>query len=90
MFRHLLAETRSWATPHQAWLQIDAFDSSQDAVYLHTANPNSDNFPNAFKGTRWDAPIPDRLKEFVADSSWQFGRLEDRWTHFIVRCRPAV
>ena len=90
MFHRLLAATRNWATPHQAWLQIDAFDSSQDAVYLHTANPNTDNFPNGFKGVEWDAPVPARLREFMTDPSWQFGRLEGRWTHFIVRCRPAV
>jgi hypothetical protein len=89
MFRRLLAETAEWATPHQVWLQIDAADSSQDAVYLHTPNPNADNFPNAFAGTIWESEVPERLREFLTDPSWQFGRLEDRWTHFIVRLRPA-
>ncbi len=90
MFGRLLDETRGWATPHQVWVQIDAYDSSQDAVFLHTPNLNSDNFPNEFEGTAWDADIPDRLREFVTDPSWQFGRLEDRWTHFIVRRRPVA
>jgi len=90
MFRRLLAETRGWTTPHQVWLQIDAYDSAQDAVYLHTPNPNAENFPNDFAGTAWDAPIPERLRELVTDPMWQFGRLDDRWTHFIVRPRPAT
>lgn len=89
MFRRLLAETALWTTPHQTWLQIDAADSSQDAIYLHTANPNAENFPNQFTGVVWDSEIPRRLREFITDPSWQFGRLEDRWTHFIVRPRPA-
>ena len=89
-FRRLLAETAGWSTPHQVWLQIDAFDSAQDAVYLHTPNPNAENYPNTFEGTAWDAEIPERLREFVIDPTWQFGRLEDRWTHFVVRVRPAV
>jgi hypothetical protein len=87
MFRRLLSEVRDWSTPRQVWLEIDTFDSSQDAVYLHTPNPNADNFPNDFAGITWDAPIPERLVEFVTDHSWQFGRLEDRWTHFFVRPR---
>ena len=90
MFRRLLAETAGWNTPHQVWLQIDAFDGSQDAVYLHTPNPNRDNFPNAFEGTTWDAEIPERLRPFVTDPAWQFGRVDDLWTHFVVRVRDAA
>ena len=90
MFRRLLAETAEWTTPHQVWLQIDAYDASQDAVYLHTPNPNRENFPHQFEGTDWDAPIPERLKEFVSEPEWQFGRVDDLWTHFVVRPRPAA
>jgi hypothetical protein len=88
-FERLLAETADWEEPHQVWLQIDPCDSSQDAVYLHTSNPNADNFPCAFEGTRWDAEIPERLREFIVNPSWQFGRIDGRWTHFFVRPRPA-
>jgi hypothetical protein len=89
MFRRLLAETSEWSTPHQAWLQIDAYDGSQDAVYLHTANPNAENFPNPFAGVDWNAPIPDRLREFMTEPSWEFGRIDHYWTHFVVRPRLA-
>ena len=88
-FRRLLAETEDWSTLHQAWLWIDAFDSAHDAVYLHTPNPNGDSFPVAFEGTEWDAEVPERLREFVTDPSWQFGRYDDRFTFFVVRPRPA-
>ena len=90
MFRRLLADVKHWDTAHQEWLQIDAFDGSQDAVYLHTPNPNGDNFPNEFAGVVWDAPVPDRLREFLTDSSWQFGRIDQYWTHFLVRPRPSA
>jgi hypothetical protein len=90
MFRRLLAQTTDWATPHQVWLQIDALDSSQDAVYLHTPNPNRNGFPNEFIGVTWNAAVPERLREFITEPSWQFGRLEDQWTHFIVRSRPVA
>jgi hypothetical protein len=89
-FRNLLADTTEWSTPHQAWLQINAGDSSQDAVYLHTGNSNTDSFPNRFADVEWDGEIPERLKPFVTDASWQFGRLDGFQTHFIVRPRPAA
>jgi hypothetical protein len=54
---------------------------------LPTSNPNADNFPNPFAGVTWDAEIPERLRELVTDPSWQFGRTDDHWTHFIVRPR---
>lgn len=90
MFSRLLEQTADWATPHQVWLQIDALDGSQDAVYLHTPNPNRENFPASFDGVEWDVDVPARLQEFITDPSWQFGRLDTHWTHFIVRPRPAA
>ena len=88
MFRRLVAETESWVTPHQVWLTVDPHDSSQDAVYLHTPNPNEENFPYQFNGVAWDEAIPERLREFVADPSWEFGRGEYRGgTYFVVRVR---
>jgi hypothetical protein len=90
MFRDVLGKTATWVTPHQCWLQINAVDSSQDAVYLHTPNPNNDDFPIGFEWVEWDAAVPERLSEFMADQSWQFGRTDDRWTYFYVRRRPAA
>jgi hypothetical protein len=90
MFRRLLSETRDWPTPHQVWLLIDAYDGSADAVYLHTSNPNQQNFPNPFDDLDWTAPVPDRLREFLVDPDWEFGRIDTHWTHFFVRPRAVT
>ncbi len=29
----------------QFWIEVDESDSREDAVYIHTPNPNEDNFP---------------------------------------------
>lgn len=89
MFRDVLRTTSTWGAPHQCWLQINAVDSSQDAIYLHTPNPNNDDFPIGFECVQWDAEVPERLREFVNEASWQFGRTDRPWTHFCVRRRPA-
>lgn len=84
-FRRVLAQTAEWSDPHQVWLQVDAMDSSQDAVYLHTPNPNKENYPNAFDGVDWNAPVPERLQAFLVGTTWEFGRIDSLWTHFLVR-----
>ena len=85
MFRRLAAQTAAWDRAHQVWVQIDAIDSAQDAVYLHTPNPNADNFPNRFEHVAWGEDVPERLREFLTDPTWEFGRSDVRWTHFYVR-----
>jgi len=66
----------------QVWLVIEAGDASQDAVYLHTPNPNHDNFPNAFAGVAWGIPIPawiadllDAEHEIFGESTFQGAQL---------------
>jgi|SRR5271165_935342 len=93
VYRRVLAHTQGWSDPYECWLQIDAADSSQDAVFLQTPNPSSNTFPVGFDSVLWDGDIPERLREFVTDPTWQFGR-SDHWrgdlrTHFFVRGRPA-
>jgi len=92
VYRKVLSQIEEWTEPYQCWLQIDAADSSQDAVYLHTANPNAANFPNAFDYVRWEAEVPERLREFLTDPTWQLGRTEICYgslrTCFLIRRRP--
>jgi hypothetical protein len=51
--------------PWQSWLLFDAVDSGQDAVYLHTPNPNRDNFPYRFEEATWGMSPPSWLVEFI-------------------------
>lgn len=62
--------TRPW----QSWLVIDPADPIQDAIYLHSPNPNRDNFPYPFEGVNWGAEIPRWLEEFVTGSDVEIGR----------------
>jgi hypothetical protein len=43
-----MRELRAWTQESQCWCLFDAADSGQDAVYVHTRNPNRENFPYAF------------------------------------------
>jgi hypothetical protein len=61
--------------PWQSWLIFDTADSGQDAVYLHTSNPNRDNYPYRFEGVTWGADPPHWLAEFLTDTM-EVGRSE--------------
>ena len=74
-YRSLLMQIKDWNEPHQCWLVIDAIDSSADAVYLHTPNPNGTPFPCRFEWVRWEVEIPALLTEFVAHSIGSSGAL---------------
>lgn len=39
--------------PYQLWILLDCRDASQDAVYVHTPNPNADNFPLLLDSVEW-------------------------------------
>ena len=39
------SELKKYPREYQLWVTIDDNDSGQDAVYIHTMNPNADNFP---------------------------------------------
>ena len=51
--------------PFQVWIDIYEEDSSQDAVYVHTKNPNRNNFPHAFDADNNPIYKNENLKEFI-------------------------
>jgi hypothetical protein len=45
-FEYLKTKLATYPHPFQLWIGVDEDDSSQDGVYIHTPNPNSDYFPH--------------------------------------------
>jgi hypothetical protein len=44
-FGNVKSELKKYPNEYQTWILIDENDSGQDAIYIHTKNPNSENFP---------------------------------------------
>lgn len=44
-FTQLKSELSNYPHEFQLWMIINVEDSSDDGVYIHTKNPNDDNFP---------------------------------------------
>jgi hypothetical protein len=87
IFRRLLEQADRASGPMQVFLSIDALDSSHDAVYVHTPNPNRDNFPMRYEQTAWDVPAPVILREFLTEPDWQLGRIDGFPAVYVVRSR---
>lgn len=70
-----LEQLRGWEVPHQSWALIDPTDSEQDAVYVHTQNPNKKNFPYVFEGVSWArSKIPAWVSSVFPSSEFSLGR----------------
>jgi hypothetical protein len=64
-FNSLKLRLRKYPHAFQLWIMIDEGDSGNDSVYVHTKNPNAENFPVKIEIDR-KITIKDKdLKQFV-------------------------
>jgi hypothetical protein len=89
-FRRVLAEAEAYAGAAQVFVAVNRNDSSGDALYVHTSNPNDENFPYAFEPYRWDGfGVPAWLRPFL-DPSWDVGEtVFEGETRYLVVPRDA-
>lgn len=45
LFNELEGELKNWGKPYQIWIEISSNDASMDTLFIHSSNPNEDNFP---------------------------------------------
>ncbi len=51
-------------------------DTGNNAVYLHTSNPNGTEFPHTFAGTVWGGSLPEALSSVGVGASHEVGRVQ--------------
>lgn len=60
-FRLAQRELAAQSIPYQIFLNISCLDSGSDALYVHTPNPNSTEFPIVFEGGIYLTDVPPLL-----------------------------
>jgi len=55
VFQTIASRSAEFSTPFQAWIFLSGADSGADATYLHTPNPNGENFPLRVPDIRFDS-----------------------------------
>jgi hypothetical protein len=88
-FRRVLRQTSEASRPVQVFLSIaPEWESNQDALYVHTPNPNRTPFPHSFEGVQWMVAPPSFLRPFVEGEPWDIGTIRvDRGAWWVIRPR---
>jgi hypothetical protein len=56
VFQHCAQAFRQYPNPFQLWIFICGGDAGHDGVFVHTPNPNRDDFPYMPQGVTWGHP----------------------------------
>jgi hypothetical protein len=65
LYNELKDRLTGYPKQYQLWIWVLENDSSQDSVYIHTPNPNSDNFPITLSKRQGLITKDKRLKNYL-------------------------
>ncbi|ACB60798.1 hypothetical protein Exig_1326 [Exiguobacterium sibiricum 255-15] len=75
----LNAALQTWGQPYQLWIELSRLDAGLDAVFIHTNNPNDDNFPFTYPTlTEPTERLPDYLQTVEGLEQYQIRSYEQR------------
>ena len=77
-FNYLKEKISEKTEEFQIFMMVDINDSGQDAVFIHTANPNIENFPVQFEEHNNRLIMSNQLKEFIESLNLEF--FHHKWT----------
>lgn len=74
LFEVLITELKKKKLNHefQIFCYILPEDSAQDGVYIHTKNPNHDNFPSYFEEYNGQVKILNKSLKFIEDAGFKY------------------
>lgn len=59
----LNAALQTWGQPYQIWIELSRQDAGRDAIFVHSKNPNDDNFPCSVPSLEESVgPLPNYLQ----------------------------
>lgn len=73
LYEELLEKLETFEKPFQSWVLIEIEDAGADAVYIHTPNPNEDNFPLKEFETKSVESLPNYLTGLVDFNKFEIG-----------------
>lgn len=76
LYTQYKSELKKYPHDFQLWISIDDTDSGQDSVYIHTKNPNADNFPIKVPGDKSIKTKNNELRGFLETSDFDIVRYE--------------
>jgi hypothetical protein len=74
LYERVLNQLKMFKGPYQSWIFLDEVDASQDALFIHSPNPNDDNFPFKIDKLNWDCEIPKIFSDLIEQKKFSVGR----------------
>lgn len=72
LLKYLEQRTQARLEPLQVWAVI-CTSTGDNAVYVHSPNPNGAPYPNEFRDVQWGAPVPEWVSAVNIDSGYEVG-----------------
>jgi len=73
LYERVLNQLKMFEKPYQSWILIHGEDAGQDAVFIHTPNPNDDNFPLKIDKLNWNCNIPKTFSDLIEREEFNVG-----------------
>lgn len=88
LYSRLLEKLQTFDKPYQAWVELVNEDAGYDAVYIHTPNPNDDNFPLKIQNLSWDCTVPTYFKDLINLTKFNVGHYKwDSNNYYIIQSK---
>ncbi|MGG0645041.1 hypothetical protein ABE021_14045 [Sporosarcina gallistercoris] len=78
LYKNILKKLGTFEKPCQSWVHIDDEDASADAVFIHTPNPNEDNFPLKVEDVNWNCTIPTDFQDLINTEDFIVGQYKSQ------------
>jgi hypothetical protein len=75
VFSKVLEASRTIPVPFQTWISLDVGDAGNDAVFIHSPNPNESNFPFKPDATWGLAALDETMAALLPGLRLRVGRL---------------
>ncbi|MCM3363705.1 hypothetical protein ACTNDN_06400 [Niallia sp. HCP3S3_B10] len=73
LYNSLLEKLSTFDKPYQSWIGLVEEEAGLDAVYIHSPNPNDDNFPIKIENLNWECTIPHDFKDLINRKDFNVG-----------------
>lgn len=78
LYKNLLKKLEPFEKPYQTWILLDDKDAGTDAVFIHSLNPNEDNFPLKVENSNWNCTIPTSFKDLIDTNEFNVGHCKSK------------
>lgn len=75
LYNRICQQAKNLGKPWQSWVYIEPENSSQDSIYLHTPNPNKNNFPLDYSQVTWNVQVPNLLNDIPDKDKYLIGEM---------------